>query len=84
MITKVSRGVRNWTGGVSVPDEAPAWPAAYLAVREWLNNFPYRIDLGWPVFVLAGGAALVLAFATVGFLAFRAAAADPVESLRYE
>ena len=61
-----------------------AWPAAYLAVREWLNNFPYRIDLGWPVFLLAGGAALVIAFATVGLLAFRAAAADPVESLRYE
>jgi putative ABC transport system permease protein len=61
-----------------------AWPVAYFAVREWLNNFPYRIDLGWPVFLLAGGAALVLAFVTVGFLAFRAAAADPVESLRYE
>jgi putative ABC transport system permease protein len=61
-----------------------AWPAAYYFMSKWLEDFAYRIDLAWWVFVLSGGIALIIALATVSFQAIRAATANPVESLRYE
>ncbi|MGH7601115.1 MAG: FtsX-like permease family protein, partial [bacterium] len=61
-----------------------AWPVAYFAMNKWLQDFAYRINLGWWVFVLAGGLALVIALLTVSTQAIKAALANPVESLRYE
>ena len=61
-----------------------AAPAAYLLASRWLEEFAYRVPLSWPIFALAGAAALVIALATVSYQAVRAALADPVESLRYE
>ncbi len=61
-----------------------AWPVAWCAMNRWLQNFAYRIDIGWWVFALAGGLALLIAFATVSTQAIRAALANPVEALRYE
>jgi putative ABC transport system permease protein len=61
-----------------------SWPAAYFAMNKWLQNFAYRIDIGWWVFALAGGLALLIALATVSTQAIKAAVANPVEALRYE
>ncbi len=61
-----------------------AWPVAYYAMNQWLQNFAYRIDVGWWVFALAGGLALLIALATVSSQAIKAALTNPVESLRYE
>ncbi len=61
-----------------------AWPVAYFAMQQWLQSFAYRIDQGWWVFALAGGAALLIALLTVSAQALKAARANPVESLRYE
>jgi len=61
-----------------------AAPLAYLAAERWLEGFAYRIDLGLGLFLLAGGLALIVALATVGTQALRAASSDPVEALRYE
>ncbi len=61
-----------------------AWPIAYFALNTWLDNFAYRIELGWWVFVLASGLALVIVLLTVSSQAIRTALANPVESLRYE
>jgi putative ABC transport system permease protein len=61
-----------------------AWPVAWYAMNKWLQNFAYRINMGWWMFVLAGGIALVIALLTVSWQAIRAATANPVESLRYE
>jgi putative ABC transport system permease protein len=61
-----------------------AWPSAYLAMNKWLQDFAYRIDIGWWVFALAGGMALVIALLTVSTQAIKAALANPVEALRYE
>jgi putative ABC transport system permease protein len=61
-----------------------AWPLAYFAMKKWLQNFAYRIDLGWWVFALAGGLALLIALLTVSTQAIKAALANPVEALRYE
>ena len=61
-----------------------AWPIAWYAMNKWLENFAYRIDLSWWIFVLAGLLALVIALVTVSFQAVKAARANPVDSLRYE
>jgi putative ABC transport system permease protein len=61
-----------------------AWPAAYLAMNNWLMEFAYRVDIAWWVFALAGGVALVIAQLTVSVQAIRAGLINPVESLRYE
>ncbi|MGH7452479.1 MAG: ABC transporter permease, partial [bacterium] len=61
-----------------------AWPLAYFAMNKWLQDFAYRIDMGWWVFALAGGIALLIALLTVSTQAIKAALANPVESLRYE
>ncbi|MGH7493657.1 MAG: ABC transporter permease [bacterium] len=61
-----------------------AWPAAYFAMNDWLQNFAYRISIDWWAFALAGLMALVIALATVSTLAAKAALANPVEALRYE
>jgi putative ABC transport system permease protein len=61
-----------------------AWPAAYLAMDLWLQDFAYRIDITWEVFAASGVLALVIAIVTVSMYAVRTALANPVESLRYE
>jgi putative ABC transport system permease protein len=61
-----------------------AWPIAYFAMNRWLEDFAYRVEIGWWVFALSGGLALVIALLTMSFQAVRAAQANPVESLRYE
>jgi putative ABC transport system permease protein len=63
---------------------AIAWPIAYYAMNRWLQNFAYRIDIGWWTFLLAGAMALLIALLTVSYQAIKAALANPVESLRYE
>jgi putative ABC transport system permease protein len=61
-----------------------AWPLAYWAMHSWLSGFAYRTTIGiWP-FLLAAAASLVIALLTVSLQAIRAAAADPVKSLRHE
>ncbi|MBN1561998.1 FtsX-like permease family protein, partial [candidate division KSB1 bacterium] len=61
-----------------------AWPIAYFSMRLWLQNFAYKVNLSWWLFVLAGLFALVIALVTVSFQAIRTAAANPVKTLRYE
>lgn len=61
-----------------------AWPLAYAGMSRWLDNFAYRINLGWTTFILAGAIAMAIALLTVSFQAVRAATANPVESLRME
>ena len=61
-----------------------ASPIAWLGMYKWLQNFAYRINLGWLAFALAGFAAIVIAFITVSFQAIKAAIANPVKSLRTE
>jgi len=59
-------------------------PGVLFGLGQWLDAFPYRIDIAWWVFLVSGLAALLIALLTVGYQALRAAASDPVRSLRYE
>lgn len=61
-----------------------AWPVAWLAMNRWLENFAYRIDMRWWMFVFAAVLALVIALLTISWQAIRAAFSNPVASLRYE
>jgi putative ABC transport system permease protein len=61
-----------------------AWPVAYYFMNKWLQDFAYKINISWWVFVISGGIALIIALATVSFQAIKAAVANPVDSLRYE
>jgi putative ABC transport system permease protein len=61
-----------------------ATPVVWFVMHRWLQDFAYRIDLSWWVFVLAGAAALGIAIITISFQAMKAAVANPVKSLRTE
>jgi putative ABC transport system permease protein len=61
-----------------------ACPIAWFAMHKWLENFAYRTELSWWIFVLAGVIALVIALLTVSWQSWRAATRNPVEALRYE
>ncbi|MCU0447463.1 MAG: ABC transporter permease [Microscillaceae bacterium] len=61
-----------------------AFPMAYFAMHTWLQDFAYRISIGWLPFALSGFLALLIAVLTVSALALRAATHDPVKALRYE
>jgi len=61
-----------------------AFPLAYYAMNRWLQDFSYRIDIQWWVFVVAGVMGLVIAFVTVSFQAIRAAMTNPATGLKAE
>ena len=61
-----------------------AFPLAWWAMHHWLQDFAYRITIGWEVFAVAGVVALGIALMTVSFQALRAAMTNPVVSLRNE
>ncbi|TMI71615.1 MAG: FtsX-like permease family protein [Bacteroidetes bacterium] len=63
---------------------AIAAPLAYWGIHRWLQDFAFRINIGWTAFVIAGIVALLIALATVSFQAIKAAIANPVKSLRTE
>ena len=71
-------GKLKWNGVVL------AAPVAYFAMNRWLDDFAYRVDMAWWIFVVAGLAALVIACLTVSYQAIKAAMDNPVKALRHE
>jgi len=61
-----------------------AMPIAWYYMHGWLQDYVYRINISWWIFLAGGIAAIVIALATVSFQAIRAAVANPVKSLRTE
>jgi len=61
-----------------------ACPIAWYVMNKWLQNFAYRISLGWWIFALAGAMSLLIALLTVSWQSYRAAGKNPVDALRYE
>jgi putative ABC transport system permease protein len=53
-------------------------------MNKWLEDFSYRIETGWWVFVLATLLAVTIAIITVSYQSIKAAMANPVKSLRTE
>jgi ABC-type antimicrobial peptide transport system permease subunit len=61
-----------------------AFPLAWWMMHSWLQDYKYRIEISWWIFLIAGIAAILIALITVSFQAIKAAIANPVKSLRTE
>ncbi|MFC1564033.1 ABC transporter permease [candidate division KSB1 bacterium] len=61
-----------------------AFPIGWFVMHKWLENFAYRITIEWQIFAFAFGLSFGIALLTVSFHSLKAAAANPVNSLRYE
>lgn len=61
-----------------------ATPIAWFAMSRWLQDYAYKINIGWSVFVVAGALSITIAIFTISFQAIKAAIANPVKSLRTE
>jgi putative ABC transport system permease protein len=61
-----------------------AFPFSWFVMRRWLQDFAYRISIGWEIFAVAAVLAIGIALLTVSFQAVKAALSNPVKSLRSE
>ena len=61
-----------------------AWPIAYFAMRNWLEDFAYRIGIGIENFILATAFAILIALVAIGYQSIKAALENPVKSIKYE
>lgn len=61
-----------------------ASPIAYYLMEKWLQDFEYKVEISWWIFVLAGISAIVVALLTVSYQAIKAALMNPVKSLKTE
>ncbi|WP_226998993.1 ABC transporter permease [Flavisolibacter tropicus] len=61
-----------------------AFPIAWWAMNNWLQDFEYRVNISWWVFLITGFIALLIALITVSFQSIKAATTNPAKSLRTE
>ena len=61
-----------------------ATPLAWWALHKWLDDFAFRTEISWWVFVVSGLGMIVIALITLSVQTIRAAMANPVNSLRSE
>jgi putative ABC transport system permease protein len=59
-------------------------PLGWYVMNKWLEDFSYRIEIGWWVFVLAAFLAVAIAIITVSYQSIKAAIVNPVKSLHTE
>ena len=57
---------------------------AWYFMNQWLSNFPYRVEIGWWIFILSLSSGVIIAFFTIAFKTVKAALANPVINLRSE
>ncbi|MBX2926070.1 MAG: ABC transporter permease [Chitinophagaceae bacterium] len=61
-----------------------AFPVSWWMMHQWLQDYQYRIEINWWIFIVAGIAAIFIALITISFQSVKAALANPVKSLRTE
>ncbi len=61
-----------------------ALPISWYAMNRWLDDFSYRIDVGWEVFAISAFLAIVISILTVSYQSIKAAMVNPVKNLRSE
>lgn len=61
-----------------------AAPIAWYAMNKWLQDFTYRTEITWSVFVVAGALSILIAVLTISYQAIKAGLMNPVKSLRSE
>lgn len=80
IVSKLNKDIVRWVLLTNII----SWPAAYLAMDNWLQNYPYRVDINWMYFVAASIISLVIAVLTISVQAIKAARMNPVDAIRYE
>jgi ABC-type antimicrobial peptide transport system permease subunit len=63
---------------------AIATPISWYYMHQWLQDYPFRIDMSWWIFIAGGVGAIIIALVAVSFQALKAAFSNPVKSLRTE
>jgi len=61
-----------------------AWPIAWFVAKKWLEGFPYKVEISFVIFMLAGVVALSFAFFLIIAITYKTATANPIDSLKYE
>lgn len=61
-----------------------ATPIAWYAIRTWLSNFAFHVEINWLVFIMVGVVTLLIALLTISYRALQAAFANPVKTLRHQ
>ena len=61
-----------------------AIPVTWYFMDNWLNNFAYRINIQWPIFLISGFIAFTIAILTISYQGYRASVRNPVDALKYE
>jgi len=77
----LERAIKSWKSGLA---SFIAWPLTWLVMGQWLRRFAYRTTVGLGSLGGAALLALLIAAVTVAAKALRSAAANPVDSIRYE
>ncbi len=61
-----------------------ATPFAWWAVEKWMEDYQYKVQIGWAVYAVAGIGSFLVAWLTMGFQSVKAATSNPVKALRNE
>ncbi|MEP6362069.1 MAG: FtsX-like permease family protein, partial [Balneola sp.] len=61
-----------------------AWPIAYVLMKDWLEDFAYRVPISMLEFVIAGAIIFLISIGTISIVAYKAALLNPVKSLKSE
>jgi putative ABC transport system permease protein len=61
-----------------------AVPLAWYMMQTWLEDYEYKVKIGWEVFLISGLLSVIIALLTVSYQSIRAALANPADSLRAE
>ena len=80
IVNKLNKDIIRWVLFTNLI----SWPAAYFVMNNWLENYPYRIEINFGYFVLASISSLLIAWITISFQAVKAARMNPINAIRYE
>ncbi len=61
-----------------------AWPVSYMIIRQWLQGYAFRVNIGISIFVFATFLTIIIAIITVSYLTIKAAMINPIDSLGHE
>jgi putative ABC transport system permease protein len=81
-VFEVVRMISNEFGAMALIANVIALPVAWYFINRWLENFAYRADTNWLVFIVPAVLVYMVAWAVVGMISYRAATVNPTESVR--
>lgn len=59
-------------------------PISYFLIQNWMTDFAYKTEISWWIFVVGGATSIVIALISIGVKVWKASAANPIDSLKYE